>query len=96
MKVFKSKDKRTVLEKEIESVLKLMEDLDPGDSDYQVYLDTVERLTKAKSHEEPRSISPDTKAIIVANLLVTGAILWHEKANVITSKVGSYLIKGRV
>lgn len=96
MKLFKSKDKRTKLEKEIDSVLELMEDLDPGDSDYQVYLDTVERLNKAKSYEKPRSISPDTKAIIVANLVITGAILWYEKANVITSKVGSYLIKGRV
>ena len=96
MKLFKSKDKRTKLEKEIDSVLELMEDLNPESNAYQVYLETVERLSKARSYDKPRTISPDTKAIITANLIVTGAILWYEKANVITSKVGSFLIKGRV
>lgn len=96
MKFFTKSDKRTNLQKEIDSLAEMLNDIEPLSTNYILYLEILERLVKAQSLEKPRGISPDTKAIIVGNMLVTAAILYHEKAGVITSKAFSYIIKGRV
>lgn len=96
LKKFTRKDKRTNLEKEIDSVLEKMSGYQPDSSEYKIMSENLERLYKAKINERIRNVSPDTMAIIIGNLLGIVLILGYEKANVITSKALGFVIKGRV
>lgn len=95
MKITK-KDKRTNLEKEIDMVLEVMRDYEPDKEEYAKMAQNLEMLYKAKSHEKNRSVSPDTVAIVVGNLLGIGLILTYEKVGFITSKALGFVLKGRV
>jgi len=90
------KDKRTKLEKEIDSLLEIMKTYPPDWETYTIMSENLERLYRAKSHERNRHVSPDTIAVVMGNLLGIGLILGFEKANVITSKALGFIIKGRV
>lgn len=90
------KDKRTNLEKEIDSVLKCMNELSPDSEEYQKMAENLERLYKSKSYDKDRDVSPDTLAVIVGNLAGILLILKHEELNVITSKALGFVLKGRV
>jgi hypothetical protein len=90
------KDKRTNLEKEIDSVLYVMHTCYPDSDEYTTMSENLERLYKAKANEKDRHVSPDTKLIVAGNLLGIALILWHEKADIITSKALGFVLKGRV
>ncbi len=90
------KDKRTNLEKEIDSVIEIMGGYQPASDEYTAASESLERLYKAKSLTPIRKVSPDTILIVVGNLLGIGLILTYEKADVITTKALSFIIKGRV
>jgi methionyl-tRNA formyltransferase len=92
------KDKRTNLEKEIDSVLKKMSTYMPDSTEYTAMATNLERLYKAKANEKERSciVSPDTIAIIAGNLLGIVLILGYEKTDTITSKALGFIIRGRV
>lgn len=144
------KDKRTNLEKEIDSVLDVMSDIrtksniesqktpmealeemmletllktEPGTKEYAERVQDLERLRKVmpekplkaeyieaysemaknlellyktKANDKKPKVSPDTVALIAANLLGIGLILWHEKADVITTKALGFIIKGKI
>jgi len=96
MSIFKQHDKKTNLEREIDSILKDMSDLDKDSKEYSTMVSNLERLLSAKSKEKDRKISRDTIAIIAGNLLGIVLILGYEKANVITSKALGFVIRGRV
>lgn len=89
-------DKRTNLEKEIDSVVKTMSEYDPCSVEYRDIATSLEILYKAKSHDRARHVSPDTIAVVAGNLFGLALILGYEKANVITSKALGFVIKGRV
>lgn len=96
MKLFTKKDKRTILEKEIDSVVIKMGGVDSSSKEYTTMTANLELLYKAKALERARHVSSDTKAIIAGNLLGIGLILLYERADVITSKALGFIIKGRV
>ncbi len=96
LKLFTTKDKCTSLEKEIESVLKVMSQHSPDSKEYKAMSENLERLYKAKSYEKDRSVSPDTIAVVAGNLLGIALVLGYEKANVITSKAMGFILRGRV
>jgi hypothetical protein len=96
--VFTKKDKRTNLEKEIDSVLEYIESMTPGSDEYSKIVVNLEKLYKAREglKSGQRRISPDTVAIIVGNLLGIALILGYEKADIITTKALGFVLKGRV
>ena len=96
LKKFTKKDKRTNLEMEIDEVLEYMADMDPDSKEYTVIVENLDRLYKMKASERSHKIKADTIAIVTANLVGIGAIIWHEKADVITSKALGFILKGRV
>lgn len=98
MKITKTtkKDKQTDLDKRINEVLEYMKNISPESTDYTVITENLERLYKAKASENDRKISSDTIAVVAGNLLGIVIILGYEKANVITSKAFSLILKGRV
>lgn len=90
------RDKRTSLEKEIDSVLYVMSNYKPDSKEYSAMAENIERLHKAKSQECVRRVSPDTLAIIAGNLLGIALIMTFERTEVITTKALGFVLRGRV
>ena len=90
------RDKRTNLDKEIDSVLKRMSEADPSCKGYAAMADNLEKLYKAKGIAPKPKVSPDVIAVGVFGLIQIGMILWHEKADIITSKAVGFVTRGRV
>ena len=86
MFIFRNQDRRTPLEIEIDNLISELDYFDKSSKEYADMLGKLERLYKAKSYDTPRSISPDAKATIAANLLGIILILGYEKADIITTK----------
>lgn len=89
------KKEKTMLEKEIEAILLDMKDMDINSDEYEVALNHLTILHEIKTKEKKWNVSPDTMAVVVANLLGIILILKHEELNVITSKAMNFVIKGR-
>lgn len=89
------RDKRTNLDKEIDSLLEKLKTVDKTSEDYATMIGHLTKLTTAKSLEPKQKVSPDTKALIGGNLLGIVLILCYEKADVITSKALGFVLKGR-
>ena len=90
------RDKRTNLEREIDAVIEEMSQYSRDSKEYSDIAVNLERLYKAKACDRDRRVTPDTIAIIAGNLLGIALIIWHEKADVITSKALGFVLKGRV
>ena len=90
------KDKRTYLEKEIDNILKTMLTMDAASEDYTVMAQNLERLYKLKAVDSTKKVSPDTMALVAANLLGLVLIMSFEKTNVITTKALGFVLRGRV
>lgn len=97
--MFGKKREKTDLEKEIARLYSEMEGMNPDDKEYQTRLEVVIKLT-ALTPKKDRVVSGDAVLGAGVNLLLTGAILHHEKLNVITSKAFSWIkplpLKGRL
>ena len=91
------KDKRTALEKEIDSVIDCMSKYQKDSKEYSAMLANLKSLMTLKAEESAKKkVSPDTVAIVAGNLLGIVLILTYEKANIITTKALGFIIKGRV
>jgi hypothetical protein len=76
--------------------IQVIEGTEETDEDYAKMIDELKVLMEAKALQPvPKSVSPDTIAIIAANLAGIIAILGFEKANVLTSKAIGQLLKPR-
>jgi hypothetical protein len=93
---FVKKDKRTELEKEIDRVLGIMKELDPTTEKYAHAANQVEKLRKARIYEKDNKVSKNTVWQVVGNVVVVVMVIGYERFNVITSKAGQYILKGRV
>lgn len=78
-----------------EAIGEALESLNPYDDDYVKKVEAVERLYKLKEVNNPRSVSPDTIAIVLGNLLGVILIVSHERTHVLTSKALSFVQKLR-
>lgn len=95
LKKFTKKDRRTKLEKEIESVLCNLRTMDPSSEAYTTATQNLERLHKMKS-EDKFKVSPDTVMVVAGSLIGTILVLYFERTGVVTSKALGWLMKGRV
>ena len=60
------------------------------------YIETVaqiEKLTALKNTTTSKRVSPDTWVVVGGNVAVALAILTYERANVITTKLGTFMMK---
>jgi hypothetical protein len=90
------RDKRTNLEKAIDSVLKSMEAVKTDSEEYSKMAKNLEMLYKAKSQQSERRVSPDTIAVVAGNLLGIVLILGYERTEIIRTKALGFILKGRV
>lgn len=88
------KKKVDPLEVAINDVLTRMRVVGCDDDEYRQLVVYLDRLMQMKREKKPRfSVSPDTIAIIVGNLVIALVIVKYEKADVITTKAKDFLIK---
>jgi hypothetical protein len=80
----------TPLETEIARLLDIVSRINPDDEKYADVADQIVKLYKLKevdsNVDSKKRVSPDTLAVIIANLLGIGAIIGYEHAGVISSK----------
>lgn len=95
MELFK-KDRRTLLEREIDSVIEQMSVYTPYSDEYMKMAANLEVLRKAEANK-PKPIIPVEPIVVgIFTLVSTAMVLHFEKADVITSKAFNWIIKGRV
>jgi predicted RNase H-related nuclease YkuK (DUF458 family) len=64
--------------------------------EYATIINKIQALEEIKAHaDKSNRISPDTKALIAANLAGIVMVLGYEKANIITSKAFSMLLRAQ-
>lgn len=88
------RSKKKLLNDEIKSVITQMSVADPSSPEYAKMAENLTQLYNAESKE--RKLSPDTIAVIIANLVGIVLILTFEKTGVISSKALSFVLRGRV
>lgn len=95
MKITKH-DKRTDIEREMDSLISELHECEVISKEYSLILDRVERLNKIRLSDKGNSISPDTLVVVGGNLAGILLILGYERVNIITTKALGFVIKGRV
>lgn len=89
--------RKNIFELEIEAIWAHMEGLDPDSKEYEYSLKALEKLYMMKKENSKKlGVTPDTMAVVFGNLIGIGAILYHEKLNVLSSKALGFVIRGRV
>lgn len=85
------------LDETIENLLSDMAGYEVHSEEYTKACENLKVLYEAKaSLPKPESVSPDTFANVVANLVGIVAILGYEKKNIITSKALSFVTKTKL
>jgi hypothetical protein len=92
MPIFRNK---TYVELELSRLFKLLRTYEPDSDEYAATVDKIAKLHKLETDEQSRRVSPDTLALIGANLLGIVMILKHEELNVITTKTMGLLMRAR-
>lgn len=85
----------TALENTLTHLFDSLDEAEPDSEEYAKIADQVVKLYKLKEIDAPKRVSPDTWALIGANLAGIILILGHERINVITSKALSFVSKLR-
>ena len=83
------------LEKVIDDLLSEMNSVMSDTEEYSKMADQLVQLYALRDGDRPKGISPDTMAIIAGNLLGILIIVGFERANVVTSKALSFVLKLR-
>jgi hypothetical protein len=84
---------KPTLETSIDDLYVVLKTYDIDSPEYRAALDALVVLNKIKADFQPDRVSKDTWVIAGSNLLGIGAIVFHERAAVITSKALSLVLK---
>lgn len=81
------------LDKAIAAAHQALDSYPQHSPEYAKILDQLPKLYALKPSPSASRVSPDTLAIVLGNLAVAALVVGHERANVVTSKVGGFLLK---
>lgn len=90
---FTRKDKRSDAEKAVDAFLD--DELCNANSLDEIST-ILSLMEKRNALREKKGVDPNTKAVVLGNLLGILLILGYEKGNVITTKALGFIIRGRV
>lgn len=93
--MFEKPQREEGLEEAITLLLSEMKGFTADSDEYSRMIGHLNLLYKIKDQEKPDRISKDTIAVIAGNLAGIVMILGFERANVITSKALSFVMKAR-
>lgn len=83
------------LEEAIDIVLHEMKNHTSDSNEYARAVDQLTKLYAIKNLNRSKSVSADTLAIVIGNLVGILVIVGHERANVVTSKALNFILKLR-
>ena len=91
------KPKLPVQKTELQTVRTLaiarLQGFDPESDEYKKIMKHIAELSKLIDAERPEKLSPNTIAVILGNLGIASLVLWHERDNVLTTKIFPFLGK---
>lgn len=92
---FKPQERPSIYDESINKVLVELSQYDPNDEEYGQLIKHLGELTRMKNETNTQffGVSPDTLAVITANLIGIVLIIRHEHLNVVTSKAMSLIVK---
>lgn len=93
--IIKKSSENTGLDEEIGHLFKEMKEINTDSEDYALMVDQLVKLYSLKAQMAKKRVSPDTMAIVAGNLVGILVIVWHERANVVTSKAVNFVMKLR-
>lgn len=65
-----------------------------GDSDeYKKIMHHVETLSNLIDNSRPKKLDVNTVVVVLGNVGIAGMVLWHERDNVVTTKIFPFLSK---
>lgn len=88
-----SNREKTGLEKSIDRLHDDMAGENPETEKYATMADNLTKLYKLREYDTRPRVSPDTLAIVTANLLGIAMIVGHERAHVVTSTAKNFVMK---
>ena len=94
-KLFTGSKDTQALDAEIAAVLRDLKNCDELDESYYTRLDVLDKLMDLRNKQNRKFLSKEN-APLIANIVGIAMILYHEKANVITTKALGFVTKGRV
>jgi hypothetical protein len=80
-------------DKQVRRILRELETTDPGSEEYGRLVERLNKLQRMRAEDRPERLSPNTAAIVSANLLGIVMIIRHEQLNLITSKALGVLLR---
>ena len=83
------------LEKAISAVLDQMVDVPSESKEFAAMTTQLKKLYRLKAQDAPKRVSPDTLAVVVANVLGILIIVGHERVHIVTSKALAFVMKMR-
>lgn len=93
--MFPAPKEKTRLDKEIDKLVLALGDHKATSVEYGKIVDQLNRLTKIRQEDKPDRVSPDTWAMIGANLFGIAMITWFERENIVTSKALGFISRIR-
>jgi hypothetical protein len=85
--------KASNLDDPIDKVLSELDHVNPGTDDYATLLTTLERLYQLQKDERSSRVSPDTLAVVAANLLGILIIVGYEQGHVVVSRGLGFILR---
>lgn len=95
MFIKKQKEETPLLDEAIADVYREMTVCNADSAEYAKMVKQLEKLYKIKGRNVPESVSSDTKAIIIGNLVGILIIVGYERTNIATSRALMFLFKLR-
>jgi hypothetical protein len=95
-KLIARKDRRSELEREIAAITIELRQCYSQDEKYDELLTKLERLHELRDKNKKVGVSKDVIWNGIFMLVGTAAVLYHERAEVITSKAFNMVFRGRV
>lgn len=83
----------TELDQAITDALSQLGSVPAYSDEYHKIMTQIEKLYAMKTSNRLQRVSPDTLAIVLGNLVGIAIIVGHERANVVTSKALSFVMK---
>lgn len=94
--LFGKNEKPVPVDRQIEAVLRKMQEVGVSSDEYPTLLKYLERLHDIRGNEKPDRVKRDTIAIVAGNLLGILLIVFYEQRHVLSSKGFTQIIHPRV
>lgn len=94
--MFWFKNKRNVIDEEIERLVNFMRDVDPGTDGYGTMAANLVKLTQARMEKARDGLDLNVVVSVAGSLIGTIMVLKFEKFDILTTKAVGWLIKPRI